>query len=111
MVLDAYQATLAPDDDDNQVWAEMVRQLPSEDCRDIRQWEQLIDSLADAILWDRDFELADQFLDAEPDLSHSRRRLLGISEDYFTGIAPDPRARDVLRVVSRTREIVRSKPR
>ena len=111
MVLDAYQATLAPDDLENRVWAEMVQQLPSEDCRVIRRWEQLIDSLADAILWDRDFELADQFLDSEPESSYDRRRLLGISDDYFTRIAPDPRAQDVLRVVSQTQAIVRSKPR
>jgi hypothetical protein len=36
---------------------------------------------------------------------------LGISEDYFTSIAPDPRPDDVLHLVSRTRDIIRAKPR
>jgi hypothetical protein len=111
MVLDAYLATLAPDDVNHPAWREIVEQLPEENGRDIREWEYLIDSLTDAILWDRDFEMADQFLDAEPGMSADHRRLLGISDDYFTRIAPDPRVRDVLRVVSQTRDIVRGKPR
>ncbi|MDF1844796.1 MAG: hypothetical protein P1U77_25570 [Rubripirellula sp.] len=111
MVLDAYLSTLAPDDLENKVWAEMVEQLPTEDCRFIRRWEHVIDSLADAILWDRDFELADQFLDSDPVSAFDRRQVLGISDDYFTRIAPDPRAEDVRRVVSQTRAIVRRKPR
>ncbi|MEM8666895.1 MAG: hypothetical protein AAGG48_05230 [Planctomycetota bacterium] len=111
MVLDAYQSTLAPEDEGNQVWAEMVAQLPVVNCRDIRDWECLIDALADAILWDRDFELEGQFMDEEPDVSRNRRRLLGISDDYFTRIAPDPLEDDLDRVVSQTRQIVRGKPR
>lgn len=111
MVLDAYRSTLAPEDIEHPVWVEILDQLPDEDSRNIKQWESLIDSLADAILWDRDFELADQFLDEEPAQSRERRSLLGISDDYFTGIAPDPRTNELQRVASQTRKIVRNKPR
>lgn len=111
MVLDAYRSTLAPECGENEVWREILEQLPSADCRDMREWQALIDSLADAILWDRDFELADHFLDAEPGFSRAQRQLLGISDDYFTRIAPDPRTSEVRRLVSQTRNIVRVKPR
>jgi hypothetical protein len=83
--------------------------VPSE--RDICRWEYLVEALSDAILWDRDFEMADSFLDDDPGVSHTRRRLLGIDDDYFTSIAPDPRPDEVYSLVSRTREIVRAKPR
>ncbi len=86
-------------------------ELPDKLCSDIHVWERLVDSLTDAILWDRDFEMADSFLDVDPGVSHHRRRLLGINEDYFSSVAPDPRPDEVYGLVSRTREIVRSKPR
>lgn len=86
-------------------------ELPDESCEDIHEWEFLIESLTDAILWDRDFEMSDGFMDVDPGISNHRRRLLGISEDYFTSIAPDPRPDEVLQMISRTRDIVRAKPR
>jgi hypothetical protein len=94
-----------PADDEN------LAELPDELCRDIHVWERLVDGLTDAILWDRDFEMSDSFLDVDPGVSHHRRRLLGINEDYFTSIAPDPRPDEVFGLVSRTRDIVRARPR
>ena len=86
-------------------------ELPELECDDIRQWESLIDSLAEAILWDRDFEMADSFLDVDPGVSRQRRRLLGIEDDYFASVAPDPRPDEILNLVAKTRDIVRAKPR
>lgn len=85
--------------------------LPQEASCDIRHWEEIVDFLADAILWDRDFELSESFLDIDPGISSQRRRLMGIDEDYFTRVPPDPRADQVFGLVSKTREIVRAKPR
>jgi len=84
---------------------------PATDSDDFEAWEQLIDDLTDAILWDRDFELADSFLDVDPSLSLERRRLMGIDRDYFTYVAPDPRPDQVMRLIWNTRDILRSKPR
>jgi hypothetical protein len=86
-------------------------ELPDPHCRELSVWEDLVDSLAEAVLWDRDFEMAETFLDVDPGISRQRRRLLGIEEDYFTQVAPDPRPAEVLRLASMTREIVRVKPR
>ena len=85
--------------------------IPTETSTDLTEWELLIDALTNAVLWDRDFEMADGFLDADPGASRQRRRLLGIDEDYFTRIAPDPRPKEVARLAWQTREIVRAKPR
>ncbi len=85
--------------------------FPEPSSRDRGRWSQLIDQLADTILWDRDFELADCFLDADPGVSSQRRRLLGIEDDYFTRVAPDPRPEDLEELVYKTRDIVRRKPR
>jgi hypothetical protein len=110
-VLAAYRAVVLFPDADDGVAEFIGEDLPGESCEEIRDWEYLVDGLADAILWDRDFEMADGFLDVDPGISNHRRRLLGISEDYFTSIAPDPRPDDVLHLVSRTRDIIRAKPR
>ena len=84
---------------------------PSSTSRDIAAWNTLIEHLTDAVLWDRDFEMADSFLDIDPSVSQRRRRMLGIDDDYFTRVAPDPRPDEVWNLVSRTRDIVRRKPR
>lgn len=74
-------------------------------------WWNLIDQLASRILWDRDFELINCFLDADPEESHQRRRLLGIDEDYFTRVAPDPRLEDLETLVDETRDLIRNSAR
>lgn len=84
--------------------------LPPVTSTDLDRWDDLIDILAGAILWDRDFEMADSFLDIDPGVSYKRRKLLGIHDDYFTSVAPDPRPEEAFSLVSQTREIVRSKP-
>lgn len=65
--------------------------LPDVSCTDMAEWELLIDSLADRILWDRDYELAGTFVDLEPRRAESLRRSIGIDDDYFAIIAPDAR--------------------
>ncbi|TWU58445.1 hypothetical protein Poly51_12230 [Rubripirellula tenax] len=88
-----------------------VGDLPVVQCTELSAWEDLIDVLSSVVLWDRDFEMADSFLDSDPGLSQQRRKLLGIDQDYFTSVAPDPRPEEAFALVSRTREIVRLKPR
>ena len=99
-----------PDDFDPLFDEEIIPRLSSTS-RDTKAWNTLIEHLTDAVLWDRDFEMADSFLDIDPRVSQHRRKLLGIEEDYFTRVAPDPRPDEVWNLVSRTRDIVRRKPR
>ena len=92
------------------VYESMFRQFDAS-TEDLRHWEALVDDLADSILWDRDFEMAEGFLDIDPGVSRQRRRLLGIDDEYFTSVAPDPRPEQAYQLASRTREIVRARPR
>lgn len=73
----------------------------------IIDWEDWIDLLASEVLWDRDFEFADSFLDAEPKAARSRRQVLGIEEDYFVQPAPDPTPAQVERMIAETIQWVR----
>ncbi len=83
---------------------------PDADCIDNDRWALWIEYLADAILWDRDFEMAEDFLDADPRVSRHRRQLLGIREDYFTRVPPDPKPGELTGLISDTRALVRAKP-
>ena len=109
LVLSAHRSVFgelcATDVDDGRI------ERPSVDSRDMHAWEDIIEHLTDAVLWDRDFEMAESFLDVDPGVSRQRRRLLGIDDEYFTRVAPDPQPEELLNLVSRTRDIVRRKPR
>ncbi|MFK8115153.1 MAG: hypothetical protein AB8B91_23325 [Rubripirellula sp.] len=102
MVLDAVRCVCGDDASDS---------LPAANGTDPKQWDLLVDQLTDVILWDRDFEMADTFMDIDPGVSQHRRQLLGIGDDYFTSVAPDPRPEEVFELVIETRHIVRAKPR
>jgi hypothetical protein len=74
----------------------------------LQVWEDWIDQLSMAILWDRDFEYAETFLDADPDAARARRRAMGIDDDYFVSPPPDPTPSQVETLLARTRNLVRS---
>jgi hypothetical protein len=54
------------------------------------EWDCLLESLADGILWDDDWRMDDLIMDAPPEVAAECRRQLTIAEDYYTDIAPDP---------------------
>jgi hypothetical protein len=56
---------------------------------DRETWSDLIESLANRILWDRDFEMEDLFLDEAPEKTEIMKQYLGIDSDYFAAAAPD----------------------
>jgi hypothetical protein len=74
-------------------------------------WEDLIDSLASAILWDRDFELIDGFMDEEPSSARHRRRLLGIHENYFVQPPLDPTSNQTRLLLAQARSLASRRPR
>lgn len=99
-VLNACRETIGPGEWDENLSDTALAQLP------LDQWEDWIDYLVSSILWDRDFEFADSFLDANPDSARIRRHALGIEDDYFVSPAPDPTPAQLTRLIAQTRQLV-----
>jgi hypothetical protein len=64
--------------------------LPDETSEDEECWTFVVEWLSDRILWDSDYEMEDEFMDTDPVESGPKRELLGIGEEYFSDVAPDP---------------------
>lgn len=77
------RAALASDED-------RIADVPHSSSDDLDAWDLIVESLADRILWDRDWEMEDIFADAIPERGQQLKRFLGIDDDYFRDIAPDP---------------------
>lgn len=77
--------------------------IPDLDCTDMELWADFVESIADHILWDRDFEFEKLVGDASPDQAELLKRQLGINDDYFSTVASDIREIDVERVSAQIR--------
>ena len=63
--------------------------LPTADSTDIDDWRVLVDTLADRVLPDEDWALANSALDLPPSKANALKQSMGISTDYFSAIPPD----------------------
>ncbi|MCA9197904.1 MAG: hypothetical protein KDA87_10215 [Planctomycetales bacterium] len=79
-------------------------QLPDIACDDHSEWQLMVECLADAVLWDDDFELGDVLVDEDPDDAHARKEMFGIDQNYFTAIAPDPSDQEVKKIIAELRD-------
>lgn len=75
---------------DEPQWSE--DDLPRPDTTDESSWRFVLDCLCDGLLFDRDFELAQQVLDRDRDTSDGLAGLLGVTDGYFSTPAPDIRS-------------------
>lgn len=57
--------------------------IPKMGCMKTDAWEYGIDSVADRILWDRDFEMEAQFEARGGGSAHGLMRMMGIDQEYF----------------------------
>ena len=60
------------------------------DCRDYNELSSIVQSLTDRILWDRDFEIADDIADLPPEQASAVRTAARISRDYCEALPPSP---------------------
>lgn len=67
-------------------------------------WLLLMDCLEGRVLWDNDWEM-DVCLDADPDIGRRMRRELGIDDDYFVAVPPDPTDAEVERLLGELCEL------
>lgn len=57
---------------------------------DLDEWEVLVCCLSDTVLWDEDWKDSESLLDADPRASRAVKKMLGIDEDYYIAVPPDP---------------------
>ena len=69
---------------------------------DVEIFEEAIESLADKILSDRDFEMEDIFMDASPEESETLRSLMGIGGRFFMETPNDPSTQAAMDLCLRT---------
>lgn len=66
----------------------------SPNLEDLQRWYCILESLADQILWDRDFELESVFADRDPAKVETVKQAMGIKSNYFSIPAPDATTRE-----------------
>jgi hypothetical protein len=62
---------------------------------------------ADAVLWDEDWRDAENHLDADPQANRVVKKLLGIDEDYYVAVPPDPTDEEMAAVEATLRRLTR----
>ena len=77
LVLAAVREQVSPDE------------LPNDTDCDKEAWTILVECLAGCVLWDNDYE-SQLSLDLPPEESGRIRALLGMADDYYTDVPPDP---------------------
>jgi len=66
-----------------------IDELPEVTDDDTQTWAFVVDCLAGCVLWDNDYE-SQAILDMPPEESKRFRATLGMTDDYYTDVAPDP---------------------
>ena len=85
LVLAAIEEAVKPE-----VLSDSDYQLPSADCPDLEEWDFCVEILENCVLWDDDWRSDGLFMDAPPEASRLPKEFLGIPDDYYTAIPPDP---------------------
>ena len=74
----------------------------------MEDWQFLLDFLANQILWDDgDYENADDFVDKDPRARAALKEMMGIDQDYFTAVAPDPTDTELAAIRKQLRKLCR----
>jgi len=61
---------------------------PKTNSRNEEAWEFEIECLADRILWDRDYDMYDTFVDLPPQKSEAIKEVMNIDDDYYVATPP-----------------------
>ena len=69
--------------------------LPDANNHDYNEWKINLDILEEQVLWDRDFENSNFYLDLSPETGKPLKDYMRIDDDYFTAIPADPTDKEV----------------
>ena len=81
------------------------RELPDESSHDMDRWKFLVEILSDQILWDNDFNTEACFADSSPEFSQETYEDMGIDDEYFLAVPPDPRDSNLEQIRKMLREL------
>ena len=84
-----------------------VEELLDAESNDFYEWEMHVDCLAGGILWDEDWKDSESLLDADPSASRAVKKLLGIDDDYYITVPPDPTDKEMEGIMLTLRELTR----
>ena len=80
-----------------------IDELLDPQSNDLDEWEVLIYSLAGGVLWDEDWRDGESLLDADPKAGGAVKKFLGIDEDYYVAVPPDPSDEEMAGVLATLR--------
>ena len=72
-----------------------VEHVPNPSSASIDEWAFCVDCLHDAILWDSDYLIEDTFVDLPPEEAQVLKKDMGVADEYFLSVAPEPKADQV----------------
>ncbi len=82
-----------------------IEELPDAQSEDFDDWDVLVDSLAGSVLWDEDWRDSESLMDADPKAGRAVKELLGIDENYYTAVPPDPTDGEMEGIWARLRDL------
>jgi len=72
-----------------------VESAPCASSDNIDEWSFCMQCLHDAVLWDSDYLAENTLADLPPERSMDIKQRMGISDEYFRAVAPDPSPKQV----------------
>jgi hypothetical protein len=82
-----------------------VEEFLDAESQDLDEWEVMVASLADGVLWDEDWRDDPNLLDVDPEIGRAVKELLGIDKDYYVAVPPDPTDEEMKGVWKTLREL------
>jgi len=85
-------------------WRELVvaarkevegEEIPAPTCNDPEEWQIEVESLADDILWDADYDDADLYLDQPPEKAEWLKSMTRIPDNYYLAVADDLKEEEI----------------
>jgi hypothetical protein len=86
-----------------------IEDLLDPESEDLDEWAILVECLADTVLWDQDWKDSESLLDADPKASKGVKQLLGIDDDYYIAVPPDPTEKEMEGIKAVLRGLTRDK--
>lgn len=84
-----------------------VEELPDFNNLNYFECDINLEVLENRVLWNRDFENGDIYLNLDPEHSDYQKKTMGIDDEYFTAIAPDPTIEEVKRAIKTLLKLTR----